>query len=286
MRDDGPVLYVGRVPDSDRPEPDDPSASEPGGAPNPFEESVPLHGRRADPPPRPPRTPAGFSGMEWLGGDGEDLPPTSRVRESGPPPSSGTRRTARARREPSDRNALGTMVILGVTAVVVIAALVMGVMWARPDSPRRPAPRATASHAPPAASSIAQTPADSAATPGCVDSERGGVVTGTSPGGPDSGPDAIMWFQHSYYVERSAKRAREMVADNAAVGSAEYIQRGINSVPYGTRYCVRVTTVDDNKFRVELTEERPGSPAATYVEIVTTALSADGRTMITGITAG
>ncbi|WP_024805547.1 hypothetical protein [Nocardia sp. BMG51109] len=117
------------------------------------------------------------------------------------------------------------------------------------------------------------------------------VIRGAEPGGTDSGPAAIMWFQHSYYVERSAERAREVVAPGAPVSPASVIQRGIDSVPPGTAHCVRVATVSADgdgtgKYAVEVTERRPGGAPATYGKQAVTTAVIGGRTLITGIAAG
>ncbi|MCC3312757.1 hypothetical protein [Nocardia africana] len=120
----------------------------------------------------------------------------------------------------------------------------------------------------------------------CPTERSARVMRGAEVGGTDSGPDAIMWFQHAFYVERSAERAREVVAPDAAVSPAPVIQRGIASVPLGTDYCVRVVTLDDNRYSVEVTERRPGAAPATYDKQLVTTAVVGGRTLITGITAG
>lgn len=120
----------------------------------------------------------------------------------------------------------------------------------------------------------------------CPTERSARVVRGAEVGGTDSGPDAIMWFQHAFYVERSAERAREVVAPDAAVSPAPVIQRGIASVPVGTEYCVRVVTLSDNRYSVEVTERRPGAAPATYDKQLVTTAVVGGRTLITGITAG
>lgn len=254
---------------------------------NPFEESVPLGGC-SDPgcvgessgtsvASSGESVFSGFSGMDWLGNDTVGQPVTSRVSESGRRAGSGPR----PRRYP-DRGVLTTVVIgVAMVMVVVVSAIVVAVLWGRPGvKPHRTGRDSLALGVPP-------TPAVPAATVDCVDGDRDGVITGTAVGGLDSSPDAIFWFQHSYYVERSGSRAREVVASDAAVTSAEEIQRGIDSIPSGTRYCVHITPVSDTRFRVEVNEQRPDTePPQTYVEVVTTAARADGHTLITGIAAG
>lgn len=125
----------------------------------------------------------------------------------------------------------------------------------------------------------------------CPTERVGEVVRGAEPGGTGSGPAAIMWFQHSFYVERSGERARQVVAPGAAVSPAAVIQRGIDSVLPGTAYCVRVTPAGRNeagqdRFSVDVTELRPGGTPATYDKQTVTTTVVDGRTLITGITAG
>ncbi|GAB2688143.1 hypothetical protein [Nocardia thraciensis] len=132
---------------------------------------------------------------------------------------------------------------------------------------------------------------DGAAANFCPTERTERMMRGAEPGGTASGPDAIMWFQHSYYVERSAERAREVVAPAAAISGAPVIQRGIDSVPLGTTHCVRVTAVGRgeegaDKFLVEVTERRPGAAPKTYGKQTVTTAVIDGRTLITGIAAG
>ncbi|MEU6558448.1 hypothetical protein [Nocardia nova] len=120
----------------------------------------------------------------------------------------------------------------------------------------------------------------------CPTERSARVMRGADTGGTMSGPDAIMWFQHAFYVERSAARALEVVAPGATVSPATVIQRGIESVPPGTGYCVRVVTLDDNRYSVEVTERRPGTAPATYDKQLVTTAVVGGRTLITGIAAG
>ncbi|WP_026342908.1 hypothetical protein [Nocardia sp. BMG111209] len=136
------------------------------------------------------------------------------------------------------------------------------------------------------ATSAAGAPAGAETAGDCPTEQRPTVMRGTEPGGTDTGPDAIMWFQHSYYVERSADRAWQVVAPGAAVSPAAVIQRGIDSVPAGTGYCVWVVTLDPAKYSVQVTERRPGAAPTTYDKQTVTTAVVDGRTLITGITAG
>ncbi|MFC6012473.1 hypothetical protein [Nocardia lasii] len=123
-------------------------------------------------------------------------------------------------------------------------------------------------------------------TGACPTERTATVVRSAEPGGTQSGPDAVLAFQHAYYVTRSGELARAVVAPDATVSPAAVIQRGIDSIPVGTTHCVRITTVAPGRFTVEVTEFRPAGAPATYTkQSVRTALVGD-RTLITGIAAG
>ncbi|GAB2633751.1 hypothetical protein ACWDYH_34645 [Nocardia goodfellowii] len=111
-------------------------------------------------------------------------------------------------------------------------------------------------------------------------------VRSSQPGGTGSGPDAILSFQYAYYVERDAERAVQVVAPGASVSPAEVIQKGIETIPAGTTHCVRIVALGDNKYSVEITEQRPGGVPATYNKQTVTTAVIGGRTLITGIAAG
>jgi hypothetical protein len=113
------------------------------------------------------------------------------------------------------------------------------------------------------------------------------VESGTDPGGTGSGPDAIFAFERAYYVQRSGFAARAVVADDATVPPADQIQRGINEIPTGTRYCVQITRAgapagDQSDWEVRLTQQRPGEGPHAFTQIITTR-TASARTLITKI---
>ncbi|WP_433575479.1 hypothetical protein [Nocardia brasiliensis] len=120
----------------------------------------------------------------------------------------------------------------------------------------------------------------------CPTEHAATIVRGAEKGSTATGPDAIMAFQYAYYVERSGERARQAVADDATVSPAATIQRGIDTIPAGTTHCVRIVTIADNRYSVEVTEYRPGGVPATYNKQTVTTAVIDGRTLITGIAAG
>lgn len=120
----------------------------------------------------------------------------------------------------------------------------------------------------------------------CPTERSPAVVRSAEQGGTMSGPDAVLAFQYAYYVTRSGEQAWKVVAPNATVSSAALIQTGINSIPAGTKHCVRIVTVSDNVYSVEVTESRPGGAPETYNKQMVTTAVVDGRTLITGIAAG
>ncbi|MFD3593643.1 hypothetical protein ACFWU5_13010 [Nocardia sp. NPDC058640] len=112
------------------------------------------------------------------------------------------------------------------------------------------------------------------------------VVRSAEAGGTDSGPDAVLAFQHAYYVTRSGAQARAVVTPDAEVSPAAVIQRGIDTIPVGTTHCVRITTVATDRFTVEVTEFRPAGAPATYTKQSVRTAQVGDRTLITGIAAG
>ncbi len=114
--------------------------------------------------------------------------------------------------------------------------------------------------------------ADPGATLDCPASREGAVTVGDGAGDTDSGPGAILGFQHAFYVERSGARVREFVApDSPAISSADTIQQAIDKqIPAGTRHCVQITERAADTFDVDLTERRPDGTTTVYKQTVTT----------------
>ncbi len=193
-----------------------------------------------------------------------------------------TRATRALRQEARDHPAArrARVIVVLVVAVLLLAAAAAGAVFLLRSS----ADRAAAPVVP-----SMQFTAGSVQSRGIADcpTERGDrVVRSAGPGGTGSGPDAILAFQYAYYVERSGERVRAVVAPDSNISSAMLIQHGIDTVPQGTTHCVRIQTITDNRYSVEVTEYRPGGAPATYnMQTVTTAM-VDGRTLITSVAAG
>ncbi|MEV6391884.1 hypothetical protein [Nocardia xishanensis] len=186
--------------------------------------------------------------------------------------------------------------ILAVLIVLGVLVAVGSILWAvLPSSGNRAAPTPTSSvpvvdDARPTVSPTPTGPESPAAvaTPGCEQRRTGDVVSGTGVGGTTDGPSAILAFERAYYVQRSGIAARAVVAADATVPPAEQIQRGIDQVPVGTRYCVQITRTatgagdSQSHWEVRLTQQYPDQLPKTFTQIITTK-TVTGRTVITGI---
>ncbi|MQY21906.1 hypothetical protein [Nocardia macrotermitis] len=208
-----------------------------------------------------------------------------RRRANRPKSGPGAATAPRGRRQQAGPGSLRVALVLGV-AVLLLAAAAMFAVYLLQTRGGAARSAHAANSARPVISEVRLTGATTGTVLSCPTEHIGSVVRGAGPGGTDSGPDAIMWFQHAYYVDRSAVRALEVVAPDAGLPPAEVIQRGIDSVPAGTAYCVRVAPSGDSRYSVEVTEQRPGGAPATYGRQTVTTKVVGGRTLITGITAG
>ncbi|MGV9614232.1 hypothetical protein [Nocardia xishanensis] len=186
--------------------------------------------------------------------------------------------------------------ILAVLIVLGVLVAVGSILWAvLPSAGNRAAPSPTSSvpvvdDARPTVSPTPTGPESPAAvaTPGCEQRRTGDVVSGTGVGGTTDGPSAILAFERAYYVQRSGIAARAVVAADATVPPAEQIQRGIDQVPVGTRYCVQITRTasgagdGQSHWEVRLTQQYPDQLPKTFTQIITTK-TVTGRTVITDI---
>ncbi|NKU60939.1 hypothetical protein GS883_21750 [Rhodococcus hoagii] len=124
-----------------------------------------------------------------------------------------------------------------------------------------------------------------APAPWCPPGVEGDVVRGNGSGGTGSGPDAILGFEHAFYVARDAAKAREYVTPEVAKDQLADLQSGIDlHVPVGTVHCVEVRPTDlPGSFALELTEKRPNGETVRYLQTISTSVR-DGRTLIAAIT--
>jgi|GEM_PF-4283603 len=177
---------------------------------------------------------------------------------------------------PPSRDKIVSVLILAGVAIVVVSVILTVLHTGKHRHPGMLAAPAPTAAAAPRTAAIA--------TDGCDQRHDADVVSGTDPGGTGSAPDAILAFERAYYVQRSGSAAREVVADDSKVPPAEQIQRGIDQIPTGTRYCVQITrgSPDGTQWEVRLTQQKPGEQPKTFTQIVTTQTAAN-RTLIAAI---
>ena len=210
---------------------------------------------------------------------GNPGPALRRSRQAGP---------RRDRRRGEKLLAALTLIGVGIVVVSVVLTVIHTGNRSTPPAPTKPSmvaavPMNTSAPTEPATSTP---PASPIATDGCETKRTAEVISGTDPGGTGTGPDAILAFERAYYVQRSGFAARAVVADDSSVPPADQIQRGINQVPVGTRYCVQVTrTGDEGQWEVRLTQQQPDEQPRAFTQIISTR-SESGRTLITAIAAG
>ncbi|MBF6327455.1 hypothetical protein [Nocardia transvalensis] len=219
--------------------------------------------------------------------DKSDLIPVL-IDRSGGNPGARLRHPRRPRRDNrrGDKVVAALIVLgLGVVVVSIVLTVIHTGKRAQPATATKPVPVHTSVPGT-AAVGVPTAVPNTIAADGCQQRRTADVVSGTDPGGTGSGPDAILAFERAYYVQRSGFAARAVVADDATVRTAEEIQRGINQVPVGTRYCVQITRAgDEGQWEVRLTEQRPDEQPRTFTQIITTRTIAT-RTLITAIHAG
>ncbi|MBF6249861.1 hypothetical protein [Nocardia farcinica] len=180
--------------------------------------------------------------------------------------------------------------VLAVLVVVGVLVAVGSILWAvLPGAAPSSAPTSVAAPPPAVAPTTVAPPV---ATPGCEQRNSGDIVSGTGPGGTTDGPSAILAFEHAYYVLRSGAAARAVVTPDAAVPPADQIQRGIDQVPVGTRYCVRIGKATAApaldglaRWEVRLTQQYPNEQPKTFTQVIATRTQA-GRTLIASIAMG
>ena len=181
----------------------------------------------------------------------------------------------------------GRVAVIGAVAAVAVLVIGGGAIAASAfgggddDAPMNVAEIAPATTSTAATS---QTPTSSVPQSWCSPSTEAGVVRGSGPGGTGSGPDAILAFDHAYYVERNGAKARALLVSDAQVKSAtaEELQAGIDTVPAGTEHCVEIRATEPNTFAVTLEQRYLDGSRVSGRQIVKVT-DVGGRTLITSI---
>ncbi|MBL1073619.1 serine/threonine protein kinase [Nocardia sp. 2] len=188
------------------------------------------------------------------------------------------------RRPATPRNRRQLTIAALATLVVATGATVAAAISSDSDADGVAAPTTTTTKTSPTTTTLAAIP-----VAGCEIRRDHISASGTFPGGETSGMDAIFAFEYAYYVQRSGTAARRVVAHDATnISSAEDIQRGIDSTPKGTRYCVIIafegpSDAGTERWAVQLLHQSPGEKLIVFDQIITTRTT-DGRTHLVSIT--
>jgi hypothetical protein len=166
---------------------------------------------------------------------------------------------------------IGFLVLTTLVVAVLMALVIVVVSFLSRLSPSDPV--SLDSVAPTARPSSSTATATATAAPAKCPADQGDQA---------SAEGVIAAFEHAYYLQRSGAAVRALVAPGAPFNSAEAIQRGIDSVPAGTTYCLTVTGVAPDTYSIGLTEYAPGGEEKQYLQKVTTAV-VDGRVFIASV---
>lgn len=182
--------------------------------------------------------------------------------------------------EPSTRARVGgprrAHGVLAGIAVFVCAAAVLTV------TPWRDSGQSQSSGVDPAPSASSRPASPSPVASGnSADCARRGEV-GLAAAVTEPGVWVIAQFEAAYYLARSGREAREVVASASAIPDAAAMQAGIDSVPGGTTYCAHISKIGSGLYGVEVHELHPAEPETVWRQQISTHES-DGRTLITSI---
>lgn len=181
-----------------------------------------------------------------------------------------------------------TRIVAAVGGIVGAVALVavVGVIATARDDPTAPTQAgATGTRAATATTTAAPLPAH--ALPGCETFRTSSITISAEPGDTSTPQGAILGFEYSYFVDRSAVKARTFVTDDAQVGNEAALAIGIAGLPQDVRYCVHITRGDAKDpavWDVTVRQQWPEDLAPEKVAyLVRTAEVSTGRFLITSI---
>lgn len=122
----------------------------------------------------------------------------------------------------------------------------------------------------------------------CVAGGDDKAVVGNDAGDRKSGPGVIKAFDHAYYVERSGKKAHEVLDPGLKGTTEESLQKAIDDLPEGTGHCLWITETEKDNFDVKLGEYIPeqGDVKEVIHEQKIRVAEKDGTYTIVGITNG
>ncbi|MFJ9368267.1 hypothetical protein ACIRRA_28120 [Nocardia sp. NPDC101769] len=118
----------------------------------------------------------------------------------------------------------------------------------------------------------------------CPAKQDGKLTIGNGAGGTGSSVDAILGFEHAFYVDRNGAKARTFVVPEATtVQPADVIQhKGIDLLKPGTTYCLKIVEVAPESYDVDITEHHADGTTDVYSEHIMTTVR-DGKHLIMSI---
>lgn len=180
-------------------------------------------------------------------------------------------------------------IVGGVLAVLIVAGLIVVAVTRGGGDDNDPlvAPTTTAAATTTATSTtpaLPGAPVTVPAAPSCAAKREGRLTIGNGTGGTTAGVDAILGFQHAFYIDRDGAKARSFVAPDAPnVSPAEVIQTaGIDPTPVGTMHCLRIFAMGPEAYVVDLTVYRPDGATDVYQQYITT-VTRNGKHLIYAI---
>lgn len=175
----------------------------------------------------------------------------------------------------------------GIVGAVVLVAVVGGAATVVGDDTATPT-QAGATGPAAAATTTAAAVLPAHGLPGCETFRSSSITISAESGDTSSPQGAILGFEHSYFVDRSAVKARSFVTADAHVGNEAALATGIAGLPQDVRYCVHITrgdATDTSVWDVTVRQQWPEDLAAEKVAyVIRTAEVSTGSFRITSIT--
>ncbi|MFC9556057.1 hypothetical protein ACFTWF_35135 [Rhodococcus sp. NPDC056960] len=261
------------------------AAEEPAAAPRPTLSAVPMPTPSAGPGwasgwlDEPLSAAAEHSSDGYSVGSPEDSPEgdDEATEMSAPAVSEAPERADRARR--NHRALIGACGAVALVTVAGVGAAAISFTGTSSNAQPLVIPGTTTT----SAESTPPTPTAASAVSWCPALVLDGRVEGNGIGGTDSGPQAILAFDHGFYVARSGTQARRVVAPDSQVASAEQLQEGIDQTPEGTEHCLSIRPLAPGEWAVDVQEKRPNGEVNVYPQIFRTD-NLGGQVLVTAIT--
>lgn len=222
-------------------------------------------------------------------GDTESLNPTASALPLDDDPMAPIVSEMYARRA-ARRHRLSRRVMIGAAVTAVAVAAAVGALVLTPDHSTDAAgviPASTPSMATAAPSTATAVAGITPVPPAwCHGVDSANLIVSDRPGDLSSGPGVILAQQFSLYARRDVTGVRAVLAPDAQAASEVATRAAIDATPIGTKHCVTIRPDGPDRWAVQVSEQRPDGSTPQWDQTVSTAKQADGRVLITSITAG